>query len=92
MRNRFEESLGGGGSKGITGTNAVTPATGYYFFAIQVISDMVVSAQGDVTNAVNTTLSGFTSIPAGTVLYGRWNSITLTSGSAIGYYAPLNKE
>lgn len=82
-------SIGAVGSKAITGTNAVTPATGYYFFAIQIIADAIVSAQGDVTGALNATLSSFTVIPAGTILFGKWNSITLSNGQAIGYYAKL---
>lgn len=75
------------GSKAITGTSAVTPASGYYFASIQAISDIVVSAQGNVSGAINADLTEFTSIPAGTFLLGKWNSITLTSGEAIGHYA-----
>ena len=76
-----EIALGQYGSKAITGTSAVTGE----FVAIQVVADMVVSAQTDdgLTNAV---LSSFTSIPAGTILYGAWSSITLTSGEAVGYF------
>jgi hypothetical protein len=51
------------------------------------MSDMVVAAQGDVTGATNPTLTAIASIPAKTILYGKWNSITLTSGDAIAYYA-----
>lgn len=80
--------LGQVGSKAITGTDAVTPATGYYFFAIQFTSDAVVAAQGNVTGAVNVTMSSLSAgIPAGTIVFGKFNSITLTSGQAIGYYA-----
>jgi hypothetical protein len=75
------------GSKAITGTDEVTPADGYYFFAFQAMIDTVVAAQGDVTGAVNADLTGFTKISAGVVVYGKWNSITLTSGELIGYYA-----
>ncbi len=78
---------GATGSKAITGTNAVTPADGYYFFALQAMAATVVAAQGDVSGAVNASLATITSIPAGAIIYGKWNSITLASGQMIGYYA-----
>lgn len=78
---------GATGSKAITGTDAVEPADGYYFFALQAMADTVVAAQGNVSGAVNSDLTGFTKIPAGSTVYGKWNSITLTSGEMIGYYA-----
>lgn len=80
-------SVGALGGKAITGTNAVTPDSGYYFFAIQIIADAVVSAQGNVAGATNVTLSSLSTIPAGATIFGKWNSITLTSGVAVGYYA-----
>lgn len=79
--------IGVTGSKEITSTDAVTPATGYYFFAIQVMADTVVAAQGDISGAVNADLTGFTKLPVGVTVYGKWNSITLTSGEVIAYYA-----
>ena len=82
-------SVGATGSKAITGTSAVAPPTGYYFFAIQFLADGVVSVQSDVTGATNADLTAFTSISSGTVVYGKWDSITLTSGEAIGYLARL---
>lgn len=84
------QNIGAIGSKEIVGTSAVTPATGYYFYAIQVTSDIIVSAQGNLTGATNMVLANITGgIPAGTVIYGKFNSITLTSGQAIGYYAKV---
>ena len=80
VRNRAEEIIGGAGSKAITGTGAVTPPTGYYFFAVQVVADMVVSAQGNVTGATNADITALANIPAGTVVYGKVNS---RSGSKI---------
>lgn len=85
--NAIVNSVGALGSNEITGVGAVTPTTGFYFFAIQIIADTVVAAQVDVTNATNADLTALTSIPAGTVVYGKWSSITLTSGEAIGYLA-----
>jgi hypothetical protein len=78
---------GATGSKAITGTDAVTPADGYYFFALQAMATTVVAAQGDVSGAVNADLTTITGIPAGVIIYGKWDSITLTSGQMIGYYA-----
>jgi hypothetical protein len=78
---------GATGAKEITGTEAVTPADGYYFFALQAVADTVVAAQGSVSGAVNADLTKFTKISAGVIVYGKWNSITLTSGEMIGYYA-----
>lgn len=89
IRNRSEEVMGGCGGKAITGTSAVTPPTGYYFFAIQVVANMVVSAKGDVDGATNPDITAFTSILAGQIVYGKFNSISLTSGEAIGYLAPI---
>jgi len=81
----METSLGNQGSKAITGVVAVTPTAGNFFTCLQVIEDAQVSAQTDV-DIVNADLSTITTIPAGQFIYGKWKSITLTSGSMIGYY------
>jgi len=81
-------SVGAIGSKAITGTSAVTPPAGYYFFAIDFMANAVVTSQIDVTDAINADLSTLATIPAKPV-YGKWTSITLTSGEAIGYLARL---
>jgi len=83
----YLNNSGVNGGKVISGTSAVTPADGYYFCKIEVMSDMKVKAQGNVTGATNPDLTAITTIPAKTILYGKWNSITLTSGDAIAYYA-----
>ena len=77
------------GSKAITGTSAVTPPTGFYFFKIVPSSATVVAAQGDVTDAVNADLTAIASHGVGIPIYGKFNSITLTSGDGIGYLASL---
>lgn len=82
-------SIGAAGSKEITGTSAVTPPAGYYFFAIQPIEDIDVAAAVSLTDAVNANITAFALIPSGVTVYGKWSSITLTSGSAIGYLARL---
>ena len=82
------QSIGAVGSKEITGLSAVPAPTGYYYFCIQFVADGVVSARTDVTNAVNANLTSFTGgFLAGSAIYGKWSSITLSQGSAIGYLA-----
>lgn len=76
----LEQSLGRYGSKRITNTNATTPDTGKVFIAIQVTEDCVIATLvGNMTNATTITLA------AGQILYGRFTSITLTSGKVIAY-------
>jgi hypothetical protein len=67
------------------GTAEVSTASKYYFCALQFIADSVVAAQENVTGATNPDLTQFTSILAGTVIYGKFASIKLTSGQAIAY-------
>jgi hypothetical protein len=74
------------GGKAITGTNAVTPTAGKYFCAITATAATVVASKVDVAGADNPALGV---IPVGTTVYGKFASITLTSGSAIGYYGTL---
>lgn len=81
-------SVGAVGSKSITGTNAVTPPTGYYFFCLQFTEDSAVTTQTNVTGSTNATLSDF-AFTGGTPVYGKWLSVTLASGKAIGYLARL---
>ena len=87
-RNRMEEVVGGVGSVAITGTGEVSAPTGYYIFCFVVLSDVIVNTQSNTNGSTNCTLSGFASIPTGTPIYGKYDSITLTSGEAIGYLAP----
>jgi hypothetical protein len=79
-------SVGALGSKEITGTSAVTPPTGYYFYAIDIVADTVFSAENSLLDN-SADLTAFTVFAAGSTIYGKWDSITLTSGEAIGYLA-----
>ena len=75
--------LGLNGGQYINGTGAVTGD----FFAIQATEDTVLAAQSsNITNLANI-FSGVdgTTLSAGTVLYGRFTSVTLTSGAVIAY-------
>jgi hypothetical protein len=76
-------TLGQYGSKRVTGTDAVTPDSGYEFFAIQAEEDTVVNtAVGNMTG-----IAGM-AITAEGIRYGTWTSVTLTSGKAILYQRP----
>lgn len=81
-------SVGSNGSKEITGTSAVTPPAGFYFYCIDFLADATVTAQIDVTDAVNADLTALATIPAKPV-FVKLTSITLGGGEAIGYLAKL---
>ena len=72
-------SMGTVGGKYIDDTTATSPESGYVFVAIQVISDCVITLVGDITGI--TTVS----VDAGQIIYGRYTSCTLASGSVIAY-------
>ena len=74
----LETSIGTYGGEYITTTDATTPTLAR-FVAIQAITDTVISAV-----VGNIDVSGITLL-AGTIIYGRWTSVTLTSGSVIAY-------
>lgn len=73
-------SMGNRGGLYITDTNPKNPINGSVFNAIQVITDCVITCIGNITSITSVTLV------AGTVIYGRYTSITLASGSVIAYY------
>ena len=80
LTNLLNDSFGQNGGVYIDDTNPATPATGYNFIAMQAIEDTVVSAAvGNITNIAGITIS------TGTIIYGTFTSITLTSGSVIAY-------
>ena len=62
-----------------SGAATITPATGFVFVAVQVISDAVITLVGDITGITGVT------VYAGTIIYGRYTSITIASGSVIAY-------
>jgi hypothetical protein len=74
----------GGAFEFISDTEAHAPPSGQVFVALQLITDTVFA---DLSSEVVITGNTFTgaSIPAGTIIYGRFNSVTLTSGSLIAY-------
>lgn len=67
------------GGKYIADTSETTPEEDYVFNAIQVIVDCVITAVGNITGITSTSLT------TGTIIYGRFTSVTLASGSVIAY-------
>ena len=80
----METQLGNLGSKSITGTSPVLSDTGFIFTSLYAVTSTVIAAQVDagIPNADLSTLT----IPQGITIFGKWSSITLTSGSMIGYF------
>ncbi len=84
--NQAEESIissmGGKGGKRIADTNLTTPDGDFFVFvAIQAETESVIATSpGNIAG-----LDGAT-IPAGAIIYGRFDSITLTSGTVIAYH------
>lgn len=74
-------SLGGHGGVRISDTSLTSPTAPLRkFVAIQAETETVINtAPGNVTG-----LDGAT-IPAGAIVYGRFDSVTLTSGTVIAY-------
>jgi len=79
-----ESQAGWKGSEFISDTAAHT--TTNVFTALQVISDAIISAYTTDTGALITgnTLTG-NILTVGTVIYGRFKSVTLTSGKIMAY-------
>jgi hypothetical protein len=75
----LETSIGSYGGKYIANTNATTPDAGRRFVAIQVITDCVITLVGNITGITTVALT------AGTIIYGRYTSVTLASGRVIAY-------
>ena len=75
-------SLGQRGAEFISDTAAHTPATGKVFAALQIIDDALLSAYAPAFSG--NTFTGV-QLVAGTVIYGRFTSITLTSGKILAY-------
>lgn len=77
--------------KAITGTNAVTPDAGMYFESVQIWTANTRVASFTVNG---TTITAFAAVdlPAGFTFYGQITSVTLSTGTALGYQAQLNSE
>jgi hypothetical protein len=88
MNNRdlIEAYLGNNGAEWISDTAAHTAPDGMVFTSFQVVTNATLSAYTAETGATITgnTFTGV-AIPAGTRIYGRFRSLTLTSGSILAY-------
>jgi hypothetical protein len=75
----LESSMGLNG--GIYSANgSITSPINKFITAIQVISESVLTCVGNVDGITSITFS------AGTIIYGNFTSIVITSGSIIAYY------
>jgi hypothetical protein len=84
MNARVTNLTGLQGGVVITDTNAHTPATpNTAFHAIVVLQQAVIAAIA--SNLTNDSALVALTLPAGTIIYGRITSITLTSGVVIAY-------
>lgn len=77
--NNIDSTLGRNGGQYIADTNAHTPGGSNKFVAIQVVSECVATIVGNITGITGVTL------PANTIIYGEYTSITLASGSVMAY-------
>jgi len=81
MDARIEKAtIAGYGGKYIASTDATAPDDNLSFIAIQVIATAVITLVGNITGITTVTVA------TGTVIYGRYSSITLASGSVIAYH------
>jgi hypothetical protein len=74
----MEASMGQAGGK-YSEAATITPDTNYVYVAIQVVTDAVITCVGNPTGITTITFT------AGTVIYGRFKSVTIASGSVIAY-------
>lgn len=90
LANRADESLGRNGMVIIADTNAHTPAEETDCFAALVaMTDAVIAAAtADDSAPITGTIAGL-GIPAGGVVYGKFVSVTLTSGTVIAYIGAI---
>jgi hypothetical protein len=71
----------------IVGVGAIKPPEGKYIYCISALTDTVIAAETFVTGSAAPKLVNLTSIPAGEKIYGKWATITPTSGEAVAYFA-----
>ncbi len=62
-----------------SGAGVIAPDAGYVFNCIYVVADAVITAVGNVTG-----ITGIT-VTTNTPIYGRFTSVTVTSGAVVAY-------
>lgn len=84
-----DEMLGGKGFAVIVDTAAHTPAAGLCFRCLHFVTQTVIAAYAvDASAPVTGSLVGVT-FAAGTVIYGKFTSLELTSGDVLAYNGVL---
>lgn len=83
IKDKMEELLGGNGLEYISDTVAHTPPEGQVFVLIEAFGDVTISSISG-SNITGSTMTNF-SLPDGRVLYGRFTSVTVSSGKLIAY-------
>lgn len=78
----FQAQIGAFGGNFIGDTAAHTPSTDRVFIALQVIEEAVIAAYAPAFDG--NTFTAIT-LPVGTIIYGRFTTVTLTSGLVIAY-------
>jgi len=78
----FQAMLGALGSNYVADTNAHTPNTGHVFIAFICMEETVIAAYEPAVDG-NTLIA--VTLAVGTPIYGRFTTITLTSGSLMAY-------
>jgi hypothetical protein len=78
IENVLDSSMGNAGGV-YSGAATITPDTGYVFNAILVVTDTVITCVGNITGLTSITFE------AGSVIPGRFTSITIASGTIIAY-------
>lgn len=78
----FQAMVGALGTNYVADTAAHTPSEGRVFFALICIEETVIAAMSPTVDG--NTLTAVT-LPAGTPIYGRFTTVTLTSGSLMAY-------
>jgi hypothetical protein len=80
LKKSLDASLGDDGGIVISDTDTHTPGTGYEFFAIKALNDIVInSATGNIDD-----IDGIT-VYEKDVIFGNWTNLKLTSGSCLAY-------
>lgn len=90
----FDATMGGMGCKVIVTTDKTDADAGTSFKALQCLTDTVLAAYTTRTYAPITPLNALVgvTIAAGTILFGQFTSITLTSGTLIAYIGVNNAD
>ncbi len=70
----------------VVGIGAVKPPTGKYIYKVTCETTAVVASETFLSGSNGPKLAALTGLVAGHVYYGRWATITMTSGECVGYY------